>query len=502
MNREWDLFSSLLRLSFLAVFKGLWLLVRRVLNVLWPGTTFLGNRPLVLHPGDAPPSGQRSRDYYDYRGVAVPGELRPLTRGIGLSLGRYLWPDGRRGPQLCLPLSMLHRNCAVIGPPGSGKSEGIIIPWILELVRAGSSVVTVDVKGDLVHRVAAEAGRMGVRVWYWNSADASRSHSWNWLAGIQDDRDIEGAVQSILGRPRPNDPQPYFYERDCRWLRALIPITKAVHKHWARPRDLYRLVADQDFLREQFRNHPAIRRFAVEVADLLQFPLHEHSRAVSGLLNALHLFNTPGVIAVTERNDFVLADLARRPTLLVIGASLADARAAEVLSSIMLNQLIALVYRRFAPGGSGGPTSLYFLIDEAPRLRDRVNLEELVSVGRAAAVGVCLAGQDTAQFGDEREYAALFSNCLTFIALRGCSAATARYLGSRLGQRMDRQIGETRYRGFFDLIPDQIAQVAHTVPAPVLREREIMHPPVSTFCGVVQAAEVCPKPFLVDLTRG
>jgi hypothetical protein len=105
------------------------------------------------------------------------------------------------------------------------------------------------------------------------------------------------------------------------------------------------------------------------------------------------------------------------------------------------------------------------------------------------------------QFGDERETGALFSNCLTFIALRGCSAATARYLESRLGQRIDRLVTKTRYRGLFDLFPNQIAEVVHTQPAPVLRAREIMYPPVNTFCGVVHAAEVSSKPFLADLTR-
>ena len=502
MNRERDLFGWWLRLSILAACKAFCFLASRFLQAIWPGTRFFGPRARVLCPGDPPPDGERACDYYDYRGVAVPGELGALTRAYGVSLGSYLWPDGRRGPQLSLPLDLLHRNCAVIGPPGAGKTEGLIIPWILDLVRAGASVITVDVEGDLVDRVGPAVRQMGVRIWYWNSADPRRSQSWNWLAAIRDGRDIEGAVQSILGRPRPNDPQPYFYERDYRWLRALIAIAKAAHGQRARPSDLYRLIADQDYLRDQFRRQPGIQRFGLEVADLLQFPLHEHSRAVSGLLNALHLFNTPAVTAVTERSDFALADLATRPTLLIIGASLADARAGVVLSGIMLNQLIALVYRRFAPFGAARSRPLYFLLDEAPRLRDRVNLGELLSVGRSAGVGVCLAGQDVAQFGDEGERSALFSNCLIFIALRGCSATTAQYLASRLGQRMDRQIGRTRYRGFFDLVPDQIAQAAHATPVPVLREREIMHPPAGGFSGVVHAAAVSPKPFLVDLTRG
>jgi type IV secretory pathway TraG/TraD family ATPase VirD4 len=501
MSKEGSWLDFLTRTMFLAIGRCAVFLVNGALGRGWSLAKLWGGHEAILCPGDRTPAGNAALDYYDYRGVAELRELAALRSPVGVSLGCYLRPRGGLGPELRLPTQLLHRNCAVIGPPGSGKTEGVIIPWILDLLGAGSSVVTVDVKGDLAGRVASEAQRMGVRVWHWNSGDPRQSHSWNWLSAIRDSRDIEAAVQSILGRPRPNDPQPYFYERDYRWLRALIEIVVQLWGSSARPRDLYVLVGDQDLLRDQFRRHPGIRGKASELADLLQFPPQEHSRAVSGLLNALHLFNTKDVVAVSERSDFVLTDVGTRPTLLIVGASLADARAAEVLSSILLNQLIAFIYRRFGPGGSGTPLSLYFIIDEAPRLRDRINFDEFLSVARAARVGVCLAAQDVAQFGDEKRYTALLANCLTFVALRGCSAETARYFGSRLGQRMEQMISVSQQKEPFNLFPDQVGRVAQTVAVPVLREREIMHPPVGAFPAVVQVSPVSPKPFLVDLRR-
>lgn len=167
----------------------------------WSVANLLGGHEAVLCPGDKTPPGNVAMDYYDYRGVAESRELKYLQGSNGVFLGRYLWPRGTIGPDLRIPRELLHRNSAVIGPPGSGKTESIIIPWILDLLRGGASVVTVDVKGDLVDRIAVPAQQMGVRVWYWNSSDFGRSHSWNWLDGIRDSRDIEAAVQSLLGRP-------------------------------------------------------------------------------------------------------------------------------------------------------------------------------------------------------------------------------------------------------------------------------------------------------------
>ncbi|MEM4723485.1 MAG: type IV secretory system conjugative DNA transfer family protein [Candidatus Hadarchaeum sp.] len=457
-----------------------------------------GRGQKILGPGDPPPLADRLQDCWDYRGVAEERELTQLFQGT-VSLGVYWHPRRGAGRQLFLPAELLYRNCAVIGPPGSGKTEGIIIPWIVGLLSTGYSVVTVDFKGNLFDRLQGVVQQIGVQVWYWNPSDQMRSLSWNWLDEIRDGRDIEASVQSILGRPRPNDPQPFFYERDYRWLRALIGITKKVYGNQAKPRILYELVGDQEAIRDLFRRHLQVRGRAVEIADLLQFSSDEHSKAVSGLLNALHLFKDPSVARVSERSDFCLPSIGRQPTLLVVGASLADARAAEILSSILLN-LLFNICRRFSPGGSHTALPLYFILDEAPRLKERINFEEVLSVARAAKVGICLAMQDIAQFGDERQVSAILSNCLTIICLRGISPTSAKYFSERLGQRVDQVLVQSRARGPFDLFGQQGISL-QTVTVPVLREREIMYPPFGPYCAVCQVIPVTNKPFLVVLAR-
>lgn len=450
----------------------------------------------ILAPGDSAPRPDRMTDYWDYRGVARERDVRGLTKGQ-VRLGRYLHPRGRPGAELWLPASLLTQGCAVVGPPGSGKTENTIIPWTMQLLEAGSSVVVIDVKGDLIDALAPAARQLG-RVWYWNAGDVARSQSWNWLSGVTDVRDIEAAAQSIIGRKNPNDPQPYFYERDYRWLRALISVTSIARGRHAVPRDLYTLVADQDALHDVFANVPATRQHATEVADLLNLPPDEHSRAVSGLLNALHLFNTPQVVQVTERTDFQLQGLGTQPTLLIVGASLADGRFAEVLSSIMISRLFSLVYRRFGISGAGAPLPMVFLLDEAARLRERIDFEEVLSVARSADVGICLAMQNVGQFGDEREAAAVLDNCRSFIVLRGCSPDTAKYFGARLGQRVEKIESATRPHRRWTEIPrwDRSAQSASV---PVLADREIMHPPMGQYIGIAQVAPVSSSPFLIQL---
>jgi len=487
--------------STLAFFRGIYFGLVFILNRFRiPGKDSLPGfsvGTVILSPGDSPNMALGNQDVMDYRGTATERELGVLKQH-GLPIGRFLHPKGQSNTPLKLPIEILQRGCAVFGPTGSGKTEGIVLPWITAILKQGASVVTCDVKGDLFDRLHQDAKKMGARVWYWNIADPARSMTWNWFDAIQDYRDIEAAALSILGRPKPNDNQPYFYDRDYRWLRALINITKQAYKHTAQPRYLYLLVSDQNALRTLFKQSPAIQHLAVEVTDILQFSADEHSRAVSGLLNALHLFNTPPIRHVTERSDFKLSEISDATTLLIIGAGLADGRAAEVMSGMFINQLNNLVYRRLG-GGQTNSSQLFFILDEAARLKDRINYEEMLSMVRSAKVGVCLASQDVNQFGDAQQQTAILSNCLTFIALRGSSADTAKHLSSRLGQRHEEEIVASVNRGPFDLLSTH-GKSRHTTLVSVLGEREIMHPPGSNYVAIMHIAAVTKKPFLVDLT--
>lgn len=452
----------------------------------------------VLEPGDRTPSPDRVQDFLDYRGIARERELKPLFQGT-VSLGRYLYPRGKHGREIFLPQELLHQNCVVVGPPGAGKTEGVIIPWVAELLAAGSSVVTVDVKGDLIDRLAPAAKAAGAELWYWNTSDP-RSMSWNWLHGIVDDSDVEAAARSVLGDARPNDSQPFFYERDYRWLRSLIKIVVEVYRDKVRPRELIQLVGEQGRLRDLFRKHPAIQPMAVELTDMLQFPADKHSEAVSGLLNSLHLFNSSDVVRFGELSDFRLPAIGMKPTLLVIGASLADGRKAEVLSSLMLSRLFSYIYRRFK---HGQPTTvpIYFILDEAARLKERIKFEEVLSISRSARVGVCLATQDVSQFGDENAVAALLSCCSTMLTLRGCSPATAKAFAERLGQRREQVVSLSSQNNLTSFFA-QTGTSKQMADVPVLGEREIMHPPCAQFCAVAHVKAVHgSKPFLIDLAR-
>lgn len=317
--------------------------------------------------------------------------------------------------------------------------------------------------------------------------------SWNWLASLRDEDAIASVTEALVGRERPNDPQPFFHQRDQRTLRGLLEMVRATQPH-ATTADIIALLHDQHVLARALamvHGSAGARR----LADVVGLPASEFGRAVSGVVNALEALDHPGALAVRSRADLDLERLFDVPTLLVVVAPLHGTRTSEVLGSLMLSQVIRVLYRRF---GQQSGTHAFLVIDEAPRLASRINFEELLSVSRRARLSVCLAAQDVTQFGDEKQRTAVLSNCATYVSLPSSSEASAKHFASRLGLRQQSVLGLSRTTG---ATPRQQSVTQSLEATAVLEPREIMDPPWGPRTALLHSSDVTGKPFLVDLTR-
>ena len=136
------------------------------------------------------------------------------------------------------------------------------------------------------------------------------------------------------------------------------------------------------------------------------------------------------------------------------------------------------------------------MLDEAARLADRINYEELLSVSRRARVSVVLAMQNVTQFKDKDEREAILNNCSTYVSLPTPSRESASFFISRLGERRQSSLGISRdgrtMRSHYTRSSDLVDVVPH---------REVMDPPWGDHTAVVHSTQVSAAPFLVDLAR-
>lgn len=473
-------------------------------------STGRGARRGYLAPGDPTPPPNAPTDYLDYRGVATWQEARNLTQ-IDFPLGAFadLSRGKFRGP-VGLPSPLLNRHAVVVGPAGSGKTSGIILPWMYAALAAGWSVISVDVKGDLredflQYKQQLGDPPLGARLRKWDFTKPAESVGWEWLRELHDDARLDAAITAIIGRkPEKSTVDPYFYQRDYRTLRGLLSFSRAVAPQVRTAGELLTLLEDDqqlDRLVAQNSRAPG----AADLTAALRQTGSDYAKVISGVVTALAALDTPNVSAVTRvaqgnRNLDLEATLDDHNCLIVV-APLKSGEVAATLSSLFLNQLSQRLYERF--GAARRPVLL--VIDEAAQVANRVDIAQLMEVSRSAGVGVVVALQDVSKLRDENDRSSILSNAATFAILPGASPLSVTEFRKRLGDRYERTMGLTTggqggfgYRG--------VQQTYGTETVPVLRDREIMQPPFGQRPGIVhvkaQELGITPKPILVDLYHG
>jgi type IV secretory pathway TraG/TraD family ATPase VirD4 len=453
-----------------------------------------GVRRGVLAPGDPAPSPS-SGSYYDFRGVlslrSVPEDLQDAE----FPLGRYIHPAKGLRDQIAMPEGAITQHVAVVAPTGVGKTTSIIVPWITAALQAGWSVVTIDVKGNLIDQVRSAQVRPAVL----DYTRPSTSVRWNWVAELDSDRAIDNAVKSIIGKEPPPRSDPYFFHMDSQLLRGLLELAAlSSHRDTLTAARLLRTLKDQNALVQRLKRYSNTPPYA-RLRDLESLYPDEYAKRISGVASRLDALAKPMVEAVTGRPGIRAADVLRRQSLVSIVAPLQDGQMAEMLSSLFINQLLFRAYDRFtSPHG----VPLLLVLDEAKQQEGRVDFESLLSVARAARVAALIAVQDVAQFKDENQRSIIFSNCGTLIYLPGASSASADLLSRRLGEHPVQTSSVTvgPAPGGWGRHTNRSTQ---TQMVPVLRPREItnLSEPFGRFAAIVHSRPLSDTPFLVDLTR-
>jgi type IV secretory pathway TraG/TraD family ATPase VirD4 len=440
----------------------------------------------ILVPGDPPPVGLRST-WMDYRGVVLPRAFSGFEGD--LPFGSVTHPHGSSATPVALPWQVLNMHAAIVGPAGSGKTTNLFVPWAIEAIRRGISVVTVDVKGNLRDHLAAYAARTTsgpgapFPLYHWDISDPAGSRPWNPFAELGRSASLPQVTTALLGAVDPHDRNKHFAERDHRWMTGILRLALALDPS-PTPLLVYSLALSQQRLVTALQQIPSA---ATEVLDLAQYPVDEYARAVAGLANRLAWLSDPALQPVLSRSTFTLDNVVDGGGLFIVGRRLSGGEPAAAAASLALNLLQQRVLQGF---GRNGP--MLWLLDEAPTYVGRIEIDTLLATVREAGVGVALGLQDVAQLGDEVAQTRALSNCQTFLAMSGTSATTASFLSSRLG---------THDAGSSTWSPNPHGVLSPSVSrsqVPVLGTREIMYPPTGQFSGIAHVPAITDRPWIAD----
>lgn len=446
----------------------------------------------ALGPGSRAPN--KLVGYYDYRGTAVLRELPSAGEHDLFSLGRFVAPrTGRRGRGIALAAGEAASHTLIVGPSQAGKTTSLVVPWAAAALRAGYATVVADVKGDLVPQIGAELAATGAL-----QVRAARldyrypgSIGWAFVRELGDERRLAAAAHALIGRERPGDPQPFFWQRDVRLITGLLATAHASR----RPVPATELLAaahDRNALAHYVYAY-GTPRSRMLLHDALTADDFDYPKVMSGVVNALDPLAVAPVDAITGTDALRLDDALSGPGLIAFGAPMGHGRLGQSFAALVLNLLIERLHSRH--GQPSYPVML--IVDEAARLVDRIDFEELLSTAAAANVTIVLATQDVAQLPEGKVRDGVLTNCQTLITMPGVGVETAKAMSERLGRRPELEVGVQR----------QVASVFGTsvhhrhALVPVLETREITDLPFGPRCAVVHSRPLSAKPFVVDFER-
>ena len=116
-----------------------------------------------------------------------------------------------------------NNNLLCIGAPGTGKTRGFIIPFLLGCAKRKESVFITDPKGELFERMSLYFKDSGYTVRAINYLDMEYSDGWNCLSGLDQEKRL---VQTVANTIIENTSGPK--EADDFWSRAELNLLMAL----------------------------------------------------------------------------------------------------------------------------------------------------------------------------------------------------------------------------------------------------------------------------------
>lgn len=362
-------------------------------------------------------------------------QYKVLSRNNGLILAEenYL-PLDKKG----------NLNILIVGGSGSGKSASFSIPNAHQLL--GSYVFT-DPKGEIYDKTAGYFRENGYSVKILNLVNPESSDSYNPLAHIRSELDVDIIASTIVRGQKSEKAggaqDPYWDNMSELLLKALIYYLMA-----KRPPEECNLASCAEMVRAANNNgdnnlladlinqlpydHPARTNFkSVELASDKTY-----SSILSSLQSALGKFDSKDIADVTSTNTIDFEELANNKTALFVVSS--DTHTAyDFLLTIFFSQLIQQLYDFADKAGGKLPVPMFFILDEFSNIGQIPDFDKKISTSRSRGISfsVILQNLDQLKAIYEKSYETIIGNCDTHVFLGSNSYTTVEYFSKELGEK-------------------------------------------------------------------
>ena len=381
-----------------------------------------------------------------------------LTKTEGLSFNSRMrkWFYGR------------NKNVLVIGGSGSGKTQNVITPNLLQCMSEDypTSFVVTDPKGEIVEDVGTVLRRQGYEIRIFNTIDFDKTMRYNPFAYIHSEKDILKLVECLIVNTTDKSKtggDEFWVKAEKLLYQALIGLI-----YYEAPPEEQNITTmlelmdsievreeDEEFqdavdllfeeLKEENPRHFAVRQYR-------KYKMAAGRTAKSILISAaarLSAFDVQELRDLTAADDLKLDTLGDKKTALFIVISDTD-DTYNFLVAMLYTQLFNLLCdKAYKVYGGRLPVHVRCLIDEAANIGQIPKLEKLMATIRSREISAVLIYQALSQLKEQYKGAAdtILGNCDSTLFLGGKDGATLKELSEMLGKETIELINTGESRG-------------------------------------------------------
>lgn len=343
----------------------------------------------------------------------------------------------------------MSKNIIVYGSPGTGKSRGFVMPFAMQAVRRGESLIMVDPKAEFYEMYSEFFLSKGYETKAYNLLDLFASDGWNCVMDTTEDINLVQSVAEIIIKNTSSEA-----ERDDFWAKAEKNLLMALLHYVGtltypgtnkllpiEERSLgtiYKILSTTSVqeLDARFRSlppdHPALPPYGI----FRQAHKQIWGNIVIGLGNRLNVFQNKLVDSVTKHNEIDLTLPGRQKCAYFCIISDQDS-SLEFLSSMFFSLLFVKLFD-FARSQENRklPVCVNVLMDEFCNI-SLLESKKIFSVARSRNINIQAVVQSIAQLSNrypKNEWQEIVGDC-DYQLFLGCNdSMTAEFISDQCGE--------------------------------------------------------------------
>lgn len=349
--------------------------------------------------------------WMDKRDIEKVLECGPIDK-ISATLFGKLSPESTNDYVGMKNLMGMSKNILIYGAPGTGKSRGFCMPFIMQCARRSESLICIDPKAEFYEMYSEYLIEKGYLVKAYNLLDLECADAWNCIHDTSNDIDLVQSVAEIIIRNTSNvrEREDFWEKSEKNLLMALIhyvqtltyPGTSKLLPIEERSLGtIYRILSSTsiDELDARFRalpkDHPSLLPYGI----FRQAHKQIWGNIIIGLGSRLNVFQNKMIDSITKYNEIDL-ELPGKQKCAYFCIISDQSDALYFLSSMFFSLLFVKLFdlarnqsnRRLA-------VPVNFLMDEACNV-NVLDFKKILSTARSRNINIQTVVQSVAQLAD------------------------------------------------------------------------------------------------------